>query len=75
MMSDTPRTDEESKPEINNWPNNSVVNTEFARNLERELAAAKETIKTLTDALVSISKNGCCQTCQEAKLVALKALK
>ncbi len=35
-MSDTPLTDKESHPEINNWPNNSVVSADFARHLERE---------------------------------------
>jgi len=34
-----------------------------------------ETIATLREALESISKNACCEPCQEAKLVARSALK
>jgi len=58
-------------------------------NLEQELHCLGVTIEAmqkhyefhrnrdikLTEALESISKNSCCNTCQEAKLVALSALK
>ena len=33
-----------------------------------------EEIKPVVDGLLSISKNSCCENCQEAKLVALEAL-
>lgn len=33
-----------------------------------------ERVKKLTEALESISKNSCCDQCQQAKYVALKAL-
>ncbi len=40
----------------------------------RQLLDAYDRCKKLTEAMESISKNSCCDTCQEAKLVALKAL-
>jgi hypothetical protein len=42
--------------------------------LFKELEKATERIKVLEDALLSISQNTCCWSCQEAAKVAMKAL-
>jgi len=42
--------------------------------LENKSSNLEVEVEQLHDALKSISKNGCCDTCQEAKLVALEAL-
>ena len=40
-----------------------------------ELQSLRDENKRLREALESISKNSCCETCQQAKLVALEALR
>lgn len=52
---------EQAKTEYNHW--------------NRKYLDTKEKLAVAMEALTSISKNGCCGTCQEAKLVSLKALK
>lgn len=41
---------------------------------EKKIEKLQEQNKIMRDALESISKNGCCKPCQEAKLVAKSAL-
>jgi hypothetical protein len=44
------------------------------KELEAEIEFLKKENATMREALVSIGKNTCCDSCQEAKLVATKAL-
>ena len=43
--------------------------------IKEQLEKLQESNRIMKDALESISKNGCCEPCQEAKLVAISALK
>ena len=42
--------------------------------LQKEIEKLRAQNKKLVEALTSISKNSCCETCQQAKLVAIQAL-
>ena len=54
------------------FKSDTVVST--ASRLLEHIQAQADEIKVLREALVSISKNTCCDTCQEAALVAIEAL-
>jgi hypothetical protein len=55
-------------------PMRAKFNAELYAHATEDIKTLLKAVDVLTEALESISKNGCCETCQEARLVALRAL-